>query len=430
MSWGRRLSLIIVTMSVGTGLALGQTPRRLTLKESQDIAVSNHPQVNAANFRAGAARRVTIETRSAYFPTLSGNLTGAGADPGSRIAAGALNNPVIFSRYSDGMSVSQLVSDFGRTGSLTRSSELQALSAGATVTATRADVLMGVDQAYYGALRAQSVLKVADETVKARETVLEQVSALEKSGLKSGLDVTFAQVNLDQARLLLLRAQNDLNGAYADLTAALGDRDDQAFDLVDEPVPGPLPVDLATLINEAMKDRPDLASLRFSRDASFKFADAEKALRLPTVSVVSSFGFTPFHDKNLTSHYFASGINISIPVFNGHLFSARREEAELRAQAADQTVRDLENRITRDVRVAWLNANTAYQSLGITAQLLDQATQSLDLAQARYNLGLSSIVELSQAELNLTEAEIAQASAKYEYQVRRAELNYRIGALQ
>jgi outer membrane protein len=79
----------------------------------------------------------------------------------------------------------------------------------------------GVDQAYYATLRGQSVLKVADETVKARETVLEQISALEKSGLKSGLDVTFAQVNLDQAKLLLLRAQNDLNGAYADLTAAL-----------------------------------------------------------------------------------------------------------------------------------------------------------------------------------------------------------------
>jgi len=74
--------------------------------------------------------------------------------------------------------------------------------------------------------------------------------------------------------------------------------------------------------------------------------------------------------------------------------------------------------------------NSPYQSLGVTAQLLDQATQSLDLAQARYNLGLSSIVELSQAELNLTEAEIAQASAKYEYQIRRAELTYRIGALQ
>jgi outer membrane protein len=111
------------------------------------------------------------------------------------------------------------------------------------------------------------------------------------------------------------------------------------------------------------------------------------------------------------------------------LFSARRTEAELRAQAAEQNLRDLENRISRDVQVAWLNANTAYQRLGLTAQLLDQAKQALDLAQTRYDLGLSSIVELSQAQLNKTSAEIASASAKYEYDLQRAVLNYEVGAL-
>jgi outer membrane protein len=413
----------------GAAMAAAQAPRHLTLREAQEIAVQNHPQLLGAELRARAAREVTTETKSAFMPSLVGSLTGTGAEPSSRIAAGGLNNPIIFSRYSDGMSLSQLVTDFGRTSSLARSSELQALSVGAAANASRADVLLGVDEAYFTLLRSQTLLKVAQETIDARQAVLEQASALEKSGLKSGLDVTFAQVNLEQARLLLLSVQNGVNAASADLSAALGSRDDQTFELEEEPMPAPLPAKLSDLIAEAMKDRPDLASLRFNRDASFKFADAERALRFPTVSVVTSFGYTPFHDKNLTDHYFASGINISIPVFNGRLFSARRREAEYKALAADQLVRDLENRITRDVKVAWLNANTAYQSLAVTAQLLDQATQSLDLAQARYNLGLSSIVELSQAQLNKTEAEIAQSSARYAYQIRRAELSYRIGEL-
>lgn len=92
-------------------------------------------------------------------------------------------------------------------------------------------------------------------------------------------------------------------------------------------------------------------------------------------------------------------------------------------------MKDLENRVSRDVRIAWLNANTAYDRISVTAQLLEHATQAVDLAQARYNLGLSSIVELSQAQLNQTEAQIANANAKYDYQIQRAMLDYQVGML-
>ena len=113
---------------------------------------------------------------------------------------------------------------------------------------------------------------------------------------------------------------------------------------------------------------------------------------------------------------------------NGNLFAARHAEATLRAEATTQRLRDVENQIARDVRIAWLNANTAFQRLGLTDQLLDQASQALDLAQSRYDLGLSSIVELSQAQLNKTQAELEQASAKYDYQVQTAALSFAIGA--
>jgi len=85
--------------------------------------------------------------------------------------------------------------------------------------------------------------------------------------------------------------------------------------------------------------------------------------------------------------------------------------------------------VARDVRLAWLNAKTAYERLSLTAQLLKEAAQALDLAQARYKLGLGSIVELSQAQLNLTQAQTDNAGAKYDYQISRADLDYQIGAL-
>src|SRR5262249_20417544 len=130
-----------------------------------------------------------------------------------------------------------------------------------------------------------------------------------------------------------------------------------------------------------------------------------------------------------SGRYGAVGVNVTIPIFNGGLYKARTAEARLKAQATTQRIRDLENRVTRDVRVAFLNANTAYDRVGLTAQLLDQASLALDLAQSRYDLGLGSIVELSQAQLNLTSAQIANVTAQYDYQMRRQDLDFQIGAL-
>ena len=105
-------------------LALAQDA--LTLAEAEAIAVKNHPQVSAALLNAAAANQVTTEVRSAFFPTVFGSVTGAGALSGSRIAAGALNNPIIYNRLAAGITVSQLVTDFGRTSNLAESSRLRA----------------------------------------------------------------------------------------------------------------------------------------------------------------------------------------------------------------------------------------------------------------------------------------------------------------
>lgn len=150
---------------------------------------------------------------------------------------------------------------------------------------------------------------------------------------------------------------------------------------------------------------------------------------MPTVSAAGAAGLTPAYQAPLTDRYAAADINVNVPIFNGFLFSARHQEANLRAKAEDQNMRDLANRIGRDVRTAWLDAGTAYQRIDVTAQLLQQASLALDLAQGRYKLGLSSIVELSQAQLNLTEAQIANTSAKYDYQIQTAVLQYQTGQL-
>ena len=429
MNWRVTFCLLVALLGSTWDSLLAQLPQRLTLKDAEAMAVQNHPRMHSAQFSASAATQVTRETQSAYFPFAFGSLTGAGAEQNSRITAGGLNNPIIFNRYANGLTMGQLVTDFGRTGNLIGSARLRAQAAQEDVQATREEILLQVDRAYYGVLRAQAILKVAQQTVDERQTVSEQVTALEKSKLKSALDVSFANVNLAEAKLLLVQARNDVQAAFATLSEALGDKEKRTFELQDEPLPPSSLVDLPVLIDKAVHDRPELASQRFTEQASQRFAKAEWDLRLPTVSVLATVGVTPVREDPLTGHYAAAGLNINIPIFNGHLFSARRAEADFRAQAEAQNLINLEDRVVRDVRVAWLNAKSASERLGLTAQLLDQATLALDLAQARYKLGLGSIVELSQAQLNQTQAQIEQTSAKYDYQIQLAVLNYEVGAL-
>ena len=130
------------------------------------------------------------------------------------------------------------------------------------------------------------------------------------------------------------------------------------------------------------------------------------------------------NNSSLANWYGAVGANIEVPVFNGFLYSAKAHEAKLRTEVASERLRDLRNRISRDVRTSWLNANTTYNRLAVSQQLLDQAKLALDLAQTRYKLGLGSIVELSQAQLQQTQAEISNTQAGYDYRLALAVLRY------
>ena len=405
-----------------------QESQNLSLADAQKIAIQNHPQIRAAGYLAVAAQAQVTQERSAYYPQVAGSLTGAIAERDSRISAGALNNPIIFDRYANGVAVSQLVTDFGRTHELVKSSSLHADARKENVITSRANVLINVDRAYYSVLRAQAVLKVAEETVKNRQLVADQISALEKNKLKSGLDVSFANVDLAQAQLLLIQAQNSVEDSYADLSAALGYSDEKRFTLAEESVPPAPPADVAALISLALQNRPELIGGRLDVRSAQSYATAERDLWLPTISAVGAAGLAPSREEALGSRYAAAGFNVNIPIFNGHQFGALRAEADAKAQAERQYLRDLQNGIVREVRKAWLESSASFQRLSVTQQLLAQATQALDLAQERYKLGLSSIIELSQAQLNMTQAEITQASAKYDYETAIAALNYQVGA--
>ena len=192
-----------------------------------------------------------------------------------------------------GIAVGQLLTDFGRTHALVQSSSLSAQAQVAGVDARRADVLLQVERTYFDALRAQAVLRVAQETVSTRQTVADQVQALAASGLKSSLDVSFAKVNLSEAQLLLAAGAGDVQASLAALATAIGSAEATAYALSDEPLPPGAARRQAPLIAQALRDRPDVAAERFTAQAAAKFADAERDLFPASVSAVGAFGVTP-----------------------------------------------------------------------------------------------------------------------------------------
>jgi len=421
---------LIVCARVAAVPAFAQSPPALTLGDAVARALANHPRVLAARDLATAAAAATRETQSSLFPTIFGSLTAVDALANSRIAAGGLNNPIIFDRYSNGVTIGQLVTDFGRTGNLVDTAALHQEAREDDAATTRADIELQVTAAYLRALRAQAVRQVADDTVRARQLVVNQVTALAQNQLKSDLDVSFASVDLSQAQLLQLEARNDVEARFADLATAMGERDAASYTLVDPadagPVPTPVP-DVDPLITAAMAARPDLLSARADFRAAQHFATAQGDLWRPSIAFAATAGVTPYRQNTLTDRYAAAGVNVSIPIFNGHLFGAARSEAEARADAESQRVREAENVIAHDIRVAWLQAGTAFQRIALTNQLVAEATQAQSLAQSRYDLQLSSIVELSQAQLNLTQARLDQANARYGYAEALAVLRYQAG---
>jgi outer membrane protein len=411
-------------------VAAGSQSQQLTRTEAEQMALKNNPRVSVSQLLALAQHQVEREARSAELPTAAGAITAVKALNASRISAGSLTASRLFTHAGTGGNFTQLITDFGRTHNLVLTQKLEEKAANANALATKEEIVLAADQAFYDALTAQAVLQVAKQTVNARQATQAQVNQMTQNKLKSTLDLSFADVNLSQSQLLQLDAQNNADASMAALDTVLGLDHEVTYQLIDDTTAiSEPPADYNSLTQTALAQRPDLQSLGFGAQSAQKYARAEWDQLLPSISAAGTVGSVPIRvDQYYVNNWWGGiGVNVNIPIFNGFLYSAEAKEAAYRAKADTERARDLHDQIVRDVRTAWLQSNTAYQRIGVTAQLLKEANLGLQLAQTRYTLGLSSIVELSQAQLQQTSAAIDNTNAQYQYRLDLATLNYEVG---
>ena len=220
--------------------------------------------------------------------------------------------------------------------------------------------------------------------------------------------------------------------------AVLGFDKQVSYELTEEDTqaPPPPPPDVDVLINTALQQRPDLQALTYNQQAAEKFRRAQRDQLLPTISALGIAGVTPvrpdcfggcFPNYFVSSWYGAIGVNMNVPIFNGFLLPPRLRRRITGPKLRGKILGILRDQVVRDVRTAWLSANTAFQRVSVAEELAKEAELSLNLAQGRYQLGLGSIVELSQAQLQQTDAAIGYVNAQYQYRLSLSTLNFEIG---
>lgn len=402
----------------------------LTLPAAEAAALTNQPRMLAAQLRARESAQRIREARSGFFPTVGFNATGVRvADAGTSTAAGNIATSSVSDRFAYGGSLTQLVTDFGRTSALVRSARFAAEAQSDFATLTRAQARLDVRDAYFKVLGAEAVLRAALAAQSNRRLIARQLTVLAQSQLRSTVDVNFAEVLASEADLAVVRAQSVVAQQRVALATAMGAPQPISTPLVEVALPTALPPDAESFLLQAKTQRADLNAVEARQRSAAQFATAEKRLSYPTLNVLGAAGQVPYRDRTLQGDYAAAGFNLNFPIFNGGLFTARRSEADFEANARERDVQQLQLEVSEQVRDSWYQADEAFKSLDVTARLVAQSREALRLAQARYGAGLGSIVELNEAQLNETSAEITAADATYNYLSRRTELDFAAGLL-
>lgn len=406
-------------------------PGPLTLAQARELALAVHPRVASARLRELATREAARASTAAWYPSLTGNATLVGTDGDeNRIAAGGgLNNPIIYDRGALGLNVSWQLYDFGRTAHRVEAARLRIRAMAEGVQATRADVVLHVDEAFLAVLQAVAAQRVVQQAVSARSTLRDRVKAMVTNALRSELDLAFAESALAEASLLLSRTINDEASARARLGILLGIRGEFTAPLDEPPWPREESADAATWIRRALATRPELKRARLEHEVALRQARVEQAGYYPVLTALGAGGVIPLRHERLAENYLAGGLNLSVPLFDGFRTEGRRREADLLAAAAGQTVQAEEGRVIREVRIAVLDLANAHERLRLSRTFRDTAGKAVRLAELKSAAGTVSVAETAQAQLQATAAEVGEVSAHYGVLRAWSELQFESGTL-
>jgi outer membrane protein len=407
------------------------TGKLLTIEDAVQIGLENHPRIKSANERVGSQEAVLGQQMSAYYPTI--NFNNRYQSSQSSTSGGADHAADSFSSQA---SFNMTLYNFGkREGNVQAARETLNASKQDYATTTQ-DIILAIKQAYYVYLGAQEVVRVRQETVRSRDLLVRQARGFYEVGTRARIDVARAEANLFSAQADLIAAENNVKIAWVTLRNAMG-----SPRLPEQPVAADSPevelsMNLAGARNIAFDARTELKSFDAQRKASDQLIATARRGHLPDLLFDASYGRRHVSDQQINGRTldtfplqptWSVGLSFNIPIFDGFRTTNRVEETlhnyyNVRAQEEDRR-----QQIALEVEQSYLRVVELQERIKATDSAARAAKENLDLAQGRYQVGVGSIIEITDAETLYTDAQTTYIRTIYDYKIADAQLARAMG---
>ncbi|HTF99404.1 MAG TPA: TolC family protein [Nitrospirota bacterium] len=412
-----------------TSLQSTPTGTRLGLNQCIEIALKQNPTILASLYGVNASQSRVGEARYAYYPQFSASASYYKIQPLSVQTPTTTIKPDTYEQYSGSVSVSQNLLDFGKTSAQVDISKYNLASARSDLRTTQDTVILSVKQAYYGVLQAKRNRDVAADVIKQFQLHLDQARGFYSVGTKARIDVIKAEVDLSNAKLSLINAENAIKIAWVTLNNVMGVPDAPEYQIEDDLSIHKFPVTLEEATSRAYSNRPDLQSIIAKRQAAETNIGLARTGYYPVLSGNASYNWTADRVSDLDqNHYWNAGVVLTVPLFSGFLTSHQVAEAKANFYAAKANEETLRQQIVLDVRQAYLNLQAADASIATAELASKQAKENLDLANGRYAAGVGSPVEVSDAFATYVTAQANFTQSLSNYKIAQANIEKAMGA--
>jgi outer membrane protein TolC len=411
--------------------AAAPTGKLISIEDAVRIGLENHPRIRSATERIGSQQAVLGQQMAAYYPII--NLTNQYRTSQSSTSGG---NDHAADTFSSQASFNLTLYNFGKREGNVQSSRETLSAVQQDYSTTSQDIVLSIKQAYYVYLGTQALVKVRQETVRSRELLVRQAKGFFEVGTRAKIDVARAEANLYTAQADLIATENAVKIAWVTLRNAMG-----SPRLPEQPVERDSPevefsMNLAGARNLAFEARTELKSFEAQRRASDQQIATARRNHLPDVIFDASYGRRHVSDqivnKNNLNTFplqvtWSAQLSVNIPIFDGFRTTNRVEETlhnyyNIKAQEEDR--RQL---IALEVEQSYLRVVETQERIKATESAAKAAKENLDLAQGRYEVGVGSIIEVTDAETLYTDAQTTYIRTVYDYKIADAQLARAMG---
>ena len=416
-----------VQAAPSTSTSPSPTGKLLTIDDAVRIGLENHPRIRSASERVSSQQAVLGQQMSAYYPTIS-------MSNQYRTSQSSTNggNDHAADSFSSQASFNLTLYNFGK-----REGNVQAARETLDATkqdyeTTNQDTILAIKQAYYVYLGSQALVNVRKDTVRNRDLLVRQARGFYEVGTRARIDVARAEANLYTAQADLIAAENAVKVAWVTLRNAMG-----SPRLPEQPVAEDSPetvfsMNLAGARNVAFDSRTELKSFDAQRRASDQLIAVARRGHLPDLIFDASYGRRHVSDQKGLNTFplqptWSVQLSLNIPIFDGFRTTNRVEETLHNYYNVKAQEEDRRQQIALEVEQSYLRVVETQERIKATDSAAKAAKENLDLAQGRYQVGVGSIIEVTDAETLYTDAQTTYIRTIYDYKIADAQLARAMG---